>query len=377
MVRPQAAHGLLGRYCLLPLNMAETITTEAFLRKCRGLGSPVETHPFRAAARVRSTRGRYTCAFAGTRRNRTRGARRIRLSDQDLPMNAPLRASPYPATPPVHPDEVSNLPREEALRRRYGPEAALPPMPASPIVDTLLRHRSVRAFSDQFLPDGTLEMLVAAGQSAASSSNVQAWSVIAVRDPARKVRLSVLAGNQEHIRRCPLLLLWVADLARLDRIAASRDIEPHGTRYLEMLLVGVIDAALAAQNAVLAAESIGLGTVYLGAMRNEPEQVAAEVGLPDDAMIAFGLCVGFEDPSAPTADIKPRLPQRAVLHHEQYSAQSEPADVSAYDQTIAGFQASQGMRAADWSLQTARRVHELRGRERLSEALRALGLGMR
>ena len=292
-------------------------------------------------------------------------------------MNAPLRATPYPPTPPTHPDEVSNLPREEALRRRYGPQASFPPMPASTIVDTLLRHRSVRAFSDRALPDGTLEMLVAAGQSAASSSNVQAWSVIAVRDPARKARLSLLAGNQEHIRRCPLLLLWVADLARLDRIAASRDIEPHGTRYLEMLLVGVIDAALAAQNAVLAAESIGLGTVYIGAMRNEPEQVAAEVALPPDAMIVFGLCVGFEDPAAQAADIKPRLPQRAVLHHEQYSAQSEPDDVGAYDQTIAGFQASQGMRAADWSLQTAKRVHELRGRERLSEALRALGFGIR
>ena len=361
----------------MPLNMAATIATAASPRKCRVLGNPREHiysgRPLGCDQRVGDTLG----GFADTGRNRALGSRRVRPLDQDLSMNAPLRATPYPATPPAHPDEVANLPREEALRRRYGPEVALPPMPASTIVDTLLRHRSVRAFSDQALPDGTLEMLVAAGQSAASSSNVQAWSVIAVRDPARKARLSVLAGNQEHIRRCPLLLLWVADLARLDRIAASRDIEPHGTRYLEMLLVGVIDAALAAQNAVLAAESIGLGTVYIGAMRNEPEKVAAEVGLPADAMIVFGLCVGFEDPSAQTADIKPRLSQRAVLHHEQYSAQSEPADVSAYDQTIAGFQASQGMRAADWSLQTAKRVHELRGRERLSEALRALGFGMR
>lgn len=292
-------------------------------------------------------------------------------------MNAPLRTPAYPPTPPGHPDEVSSLPRAEALRRRYGAQVDLPDMPANALFDTLLRHRSVRAFSDRALPDGTLEMLVAAGQSAASSSNVQAWSVIAVRDPARKARLSMLAGDQEHIRRCPLLLLWVADLARLDRVARSRDIAPDGTRYLEMLLVGVIDAALAAQNAVLAAESAGLGTVYIGAMRNEPEKVAAEVGLPENAMIVFGLCVGFEDPDAQTADIKPRLPQRAVLHHEQYSAAPEPQAVSDYDLTMGGFQASQGMRASDWSLQTARRVHELRGRERLSEALRALGFGLR
>ncbi len=292
-------------------------------------------------------------------------------------MNAPLPAIPYPPQAPAHPDEVSNLPRDEALRRRYGPQAALPTMPESTVFDALLRHRSVRAFSDRPLPPGTLEMLVAAGQSAASSSNVQAWSVIAVQDPARKQRLSTIAGDQEHIRRCPLFLMWVADLARLDRIAQARAVTPEGTRYLEMLLVGVIDAALAAQNAVLAAESVGLGTVYIGAMRNDPEKVAAEVALPPDAMVVFGLCVGFEDPAAQTADIKPRLPQRAVLHREQYGAGAEPDAVADYDQVIAAFQASQGMRAAEWSLQTAKRVQNLRGRERLSEALRTLGFGLR
>lgn len=292
-------------------------------------------------------------------------------------MNAPLPATPYPPAAPTHPDEVSQLPRDEALRRRYGPQEALPAMPASAVFDTLIRHRSVRAFSDRPLAAGTLEMLVAAAQSAASSSNVQAWSVIAVQDPARKARLSVLAADQEHIRRCPLLLLWVADLARLDRVAASRSIDPEGTRYIEMLLVGVIDAALAAQNAVLAAESVGLGTVYIGAMRNEPEQVAREVALPPDAMIVFGLCVGHEDPAAQTADIKPRLPQRAVLHREQYGAGTEPEAVADYDRVMNAFQASQGLRAADWSLQTARRVQNLRGRERLAEALRALGFGLR
>lgn len=292
-------------------------------------------------------------------------------------MNAPLPITPYPTTAPSHPDEVSNLPRDEALRRRYGPQVALPDMPPSPVFDTLLRHRSVRAFSDRSLPEGTLEMLVAAGQSAASSSNVQAWSVIAVQDPDRKARLSMLAGDQEHIRSCPLFLMWVADLSRLDRIADRRGIAPDGTRYLEMLLVAVIDAALAAQNAVLAAESIGLGTVYIGAMRNEPEKVAAEVGLPADAMIAFGLCAGYEDPAAQTADIKPRLSQQTILHRERYSPAPEADAVADYDRAMAGFQASQGLRAVDWSLQAARRVHELRGRERLSEALRVLGFGIR
>lgn len=101
-----------------------------------------------------------------------------------------------------------------------------------------------------------------------------------MRDTERKSRLASLAGEQEHIRRAPLLLVWLADLARLERVAGKVGEACAGLDYLEMLEVGVIDAALAAQNAVAAAESLGLGTVGIGGMRNQPEAVAAELALP-------------------------------------------------------------------------------------------------
>lgn len=274
-------------------------------------------------------------------------------------------------TPPM-----LSLPREQALAERYGADAGLPAMPASSVVDAMLRHRSVRAYLDRPLPPGTLEMLVAAGQSAATSSNLQAWSVVAVEDPARKERLSILAADQAQIRQCPLFLVWIADLSRLDRVAQGIGREAAGNRFLEMFMVAAIDAALAAQNAVVAAESIGLGTVYIGAIRNRPEEVAAELALPPDSMAVFGMCVGFPDPARP-ADIKPRLRQSTIVHREQYSSAAEAAAVAEYNERLNGFQAAQGMKQTDWSKQASNRVagpESLSGRHRMREALAHLGI---
>ncbi|MFM0502871.1 NADPH-dependent oxidoreductase [Paraburkholderia caffeinilytica] len=266
-----------------------------------------------------------------------------------------------------------------ALHRRYGTHLAASLPAWNDTLETLLAHRSVRAYKDRPLPDGTLETLIAAAQSAPSSSNLQTWSVVAVEDIERKARLSVLAGNQAHIRDAPLLLVWLADLARLEAVAARASVKPEGLHYLETLLVGVIDAALAAQNAVVALESLGLGSVYIGAIRNAPEQVAAELGLPPHVLPVFGLCVGYEDPARP-AQVKPRLPQSVVLHRERYNAHAQPAGISLYDDILSGFQAQQGQSEAVWthrSVERWRTRESLHGRDRLRDALAALGFELR
>lgn len=246
------------------------------------------------------------------------------------------------------------------------------------VLDTLLAHRSVRHYSDRPLPPDALEMIVAAAQSASTTSNLQAWSVIAVRDPARKARLSQCAGNQPHVARAPLLLVFVADLSRLRMIAASRGQASEGLDYLESFIVAVADAAFAAQNALVAAESLGLGGCYIGAMRNHPREVAAELGLPDDVFAVFGMTLGYPDPTVET-DVKPRLPQAVVLHHEQYR-QTSPETLSAYDQRLRGFRSEQQMTDIDWTEQAARRVQDktsLMGRDVLREILQSRGFGLR
>ena len=262
------------------------------------------------------------------------------------------------------------------LRQRYGAlEDQSAFLPASDVLETLLSHRSVRFYLPQSVPIEALQLAISAAQSASTSSNLQAWSVVAIEDKDRKARINVLAGNQKQIDQAPLLLVWLADLSRLRGIAADQDFTSEGLDYLESFLLGVIDAALAAQNAVIAFESLGLGTCYIGALRNNPTAVAKELALPNEVFPVFGLTVGYPDPAIRT-DIKPRLSRTEVLHSERYQTESSSADFSSYDETLRAFQKIQLMPAIDWTEQVSRRVgtkEALKNRHELAGAIKALG----
>jgi nitroreductase len=267
-----------------------------------------------------------------------------------------------------------------ALLTQRNRDATLkPPEQWNAVLATILNHRSVRGFLPKPLPADTLPLLIAAAQSASTSSNLQLWSVIAVRDAAHKAHLATLAGDQQFIRDAPLLLVWLADLARLDGIASDRGERVDGTHYLEEFIVGVVDAALAAQSALIAAESLGLGGVYIGAMRNLPEQVADALKLPPHVFAVFGMAIGWPDPARATG-IKPRLPQSVVLHQETYDPEAKRAAIEQYDATLRSFQREQRMKPIDWTQQCINRVRDataLRGRDRMREALRNLGFELR
>jgi hypothetical protein len=140
-----------------------------------------------------------------------------------------------------------------------------------------------------------------------------------------------------------------------------------------------VDTSLAAQNAVVALDSIGLGSCYIGGIRNKPAEVAAELGLPPQSFALFGLTVGYPDPAAP-ASVKPRLPQEAVLFREQYGATDDPLAIAAYDHRLKSFQREQGMIERDWTEQASQRVRgteSLAGRHILRDVLHGLGFQLK
>jgi nitroreductase len=266
-----------------------------------------------------------------------------------------------------------------SLAARYGDAAPPSAEPWNDVIASLLQHRSVRGFKPDVPPAGTLETLMAAAQSAATSSNLQTWSVVSVTDPADKAEFARLSGNQKHIEQCPLYLVFLADLSRLERMAAAEGRTFEALPYLETFLVAAIDAALAAQNAVVAAESLGLSTVYIGAMRNHPEAVARALHLPPGCMAVFGLCIGYASAGHESA-VKPRLSQFAVLHHDRYDASHDGVARAAYDAAMAAFSAGHERQSYTWTERVMTRVGRLsalNGRDKLADALRRLGFPLR
>lgn len=230
--------------------------------------------------------------------------------------------------------------------------------PNNETLELLNRHASVRQYQNTPVSDEQLAAIIGAGQMASTSSNVQGYSVIAVKEPALKSELARLSGNQAYIEQCPVFLVWCADLYRL-REAAAPHLEGAVTYEdsTENLIVSTVDVTLAAQNAAIAAESQGLGIVYIGGIRNHIAKVSELLGLPELVWPVFGMCIGY--PAGPTGQ-RPRLPLQAVLHHERYDAAATVEQVKVYDEEMRTYlrERTGGKQDTPWSVLMAKRLAE-------------------
>jgi nitroreductase len=202
----------------------------------------------------------------------------------------------------------------------------------NPVLDQMAAHRSVRFFdTTRPLPEGTLATLVEAAQHASTSSNMQIWSVVAVADPAKRATLRSYCRNQAFVEEAPLFLVFCADTFRLREVAARQG---HAMNYsrIDFVLAATIDAALACQNASLAAESMGLGCCMVGGVRNQARDVAALLELPAGVYGVVGLAVGYP---REVNGVKPRLPPNVVIHVDRYSCERLAEGVAHYDGVMA------------------------------------------
>jgi nitroreductase len=255
---------------------------------------------------------------------------------------------------------------DEAWKLRYGKE----PDFDFPELAPFLRHRSIRRFSAEPVSEELMSALISAAQSAATSSNLQLWSVVSVQDSERREALAQRCDNYNHIREASWFLCFLADHYRLKHAAAKIGENAEGLAYAEFYTMAVVDAALAAERLVCAAESIGLGICYIGALRNDAQFVKETLGLPEGTFGVFGLCIGWPEEPV-TSHIKPRLAQSAIWHRETYDLN---VDVSDYDRRMRAFYESEKMKGdVTWSMRSGRRVdeHHMTGREILLDWLRS------
>lgn len=242
----------------------------------------------------------------------------------------------------------------------------------SETIDVLNNRRSIRAFSDTAVTDAHIDAILGAAVRAPTSSNLQAYSVVVVRDAARKARLAELAGNQKHVITCPVFVAFCADLSRIE-VALQRyghDLEDNN---LEMGLVSSIDAALVGMSAYVAADSLGIQGVMIGAMRNDPEAVAELLDLPPRAYVVFGMCLGFPDGNAPKQ--KPRMPRPGIVHLETYDHTASKAGIDVYNDQLRAHYETIGKETNtdSWTYEVDSKF-TARPRNTLRAALKRLGL---
>ena len=213
-------------------------------------------------------------------------------------------------------------------------------------IETILQHRSIRKFTAEPIGKAQLETILDCAIAASSSSFIQCVSIIRVTDQGKRALLAQYAGGQEYVASAAEFLVFCADYQR------HRQIYPEAKLgFTEQTLIGAVDAALMAQNALLAAESQGLGGVYIGGLRNNPEQVADLLALPQYVLPLFGLCLGYP---AQSPEIKPRLPRAIVVHENSY-APLDTEVLAEYDQQVREYYRNRtgGNKDMSWSEQIA------------------------
>ncbi|WP_027696742.1 oxygen-insensitive NADPH nitroreductase [Vibrio litoralis] len=209
-------------------------------------------------------------------------------------------------------------------------------------IETMLNHRSIRKFTEQPIASEQLESILSAGISASSSSFLQTTSIIRVTDPAKRVALAEFAGGQKYVETAAEFLVFCIDYQR--HFQLSPEVKPE---FTELTLIGAIDAGIMAQNTLLAAESLGLGGVYIGGLRNAPKEVDELLGLPKYCAVMFGMCLGHPDQEP---HIKPRLPKKVMVHQDEYQPLSEQA-IAEYDAETSHYYQTRGsnQKSGSWS----------------------------
>jgi nitroreductase len=219
----------------------------------------------------------------------------------------------------------------------------------TPTIDLLRSHRSIRHFTGEPITDEQREAIIAGAQAVSSSSFLQCSSIVRITDKALREQLVPLTGGQKHVAEAAEFWVFCADFNRNLQICPDAQLG-----LAEQLLLGAVDTAILAQNAFTAAESLGLGGVYIGGIRNNIEAVGELLGVPKYVLPLFGLCLGWP---ADKPDIKPRMPAAMLVHENRYQPLNRPL-LDEYDEQLAQYYLSRdsNTRRDTWSDHISRTI---------------------
>jgi nitroreductase len=197
-----------------------------------------------------------------------------------------------------------------------------------------LGHKTIREFEQKPVPKEIVTLLFDVARRTASSNGMQQYSIIHVTDQAIKDEIAKVAG-QEYIKRTPELFIFIVDQFRNASIAKAKQVEVHHGKDMDRFFQGFTDACLAAQNMVNAAESFGLGTMYLGSILNDSERICELLHLPELTFPVVGLAVGYPG-QAP--QLKPRMASHLKVFENTYQPLEDYLEaVKDYDEEMQNY----------------------------------------
>ena len=189
----------------------------------------------------------------------------------------------------------------------------------------ITERRSTRAYADQPVTDAEKDAILKAAFRAPTAGNLMLYTIIEVEDQAKKDKLAKSCDDQPFIAKAPLVLLFLADYQRWfdyfgfsgveKRVAALN--RPFREPQAGDLLLACCDALIAAQTAVIAAESIGIGSCYIGDILEQFEFHRELFGLPRYTLPITMLCFGHSAGTSPRK-LTTRLDREAVVHKNKY-----------------------------------------------------------
>lgn len=205
-------------------------------------------------------------------------------------------------------------------------------MQHNPIIDTILQRKSIRQYSSEQPSDETLETIVRAGQQAPFA--YQLCSLLLSRH------------TDENPFHAPWFFIVCVDSHRFERIMALRGWK-LASNDLSLMVIGIQDAALMAQNMVIAAESLGLGSCFLGGIPYDAEKIIQQFNLPPRVFPLVGLTMGY---SAKNPPIRPRYPLSFTLFEDQYPELTDEMVQTAMHEMDDGYLAQDYYRKANYMI---------------------------
>lgn len=235
---------------------------------------------------------------------------------------------------------------------------------SKPTIETLLNHRSVRKYTGEPISDQDLTTILQAGRAVSTSSFLQAVSVVRVTDEKKRKAFRQIASGLDkdaynealaegkrighgYVETAAEFLVFCMDGYRHQRLVPHAELD-----WTEVTLIGAIDVAIFAQNVLAAAESLGLGGVYIGGVRNDIAQASELLDLPKQVIPLFGMCLGHPDWDAKTNQSqRPRLPLDVLVSTDSYKTPSDEV-LASYNDTVKDYYATRRL-DLDWTQQIA------------------------